>query len=140
MNHEQPEHHELDSRGPDAHAEQCPEVSCTPPTAEPATDRRGFLATGKMLAAQNRDPFRPAHLHVLAHKENYKTLISQIYSDDDPNLENDVAFGVTEALIGNFQLHEDANDELNTSGPWYSLSHELVMEAGVSELPLPPIR
>ena len=96
--------------------------------------------TGKMLTAQNRDPFRPAHLHVLAHKENYKTLISQIYSDDDPNLENDVAFGVTEALIGNFKRHEDANGELNTSGPWYSLSHELVMEAGVSELPLPPIR
>lgn len=95
---------------------------------------------GKLLQAQDRHPFRPAHIHVLAHKENYKTLISQIYSDDDPHLADDVSFGVTAALIGRFQRHDTANAELGTDGPWYSLTHDLMLEHGVSELPVPPIR
>lgn len=95
---------------------------------------------GKLLHAQNRHPFRPAHIHVLAHKENFKTLISQIYSDDDPNLEDDVQFGVTAALVGRFQRHSSPHPEHKWDGPWYSLTHDLVLDPGVSELPIPPIK
>jgi catechol 1,2-dioxygenase len=95
---------------------------------------------GKLLQAQNRHPFRPAHIHVLAHKENFKTLISQIYSDDDPHLEDDVQFGVTAALVGRFQQHSTPNPDLNCDGIWYSLTHDLMVEPGVSELPIPPIK
>src|SRR5689334_296999 len=55
---------------------------------------------GRLLRAQDRHPFRPAHVHALAFKEGHKTLISQIYADDDPNLDSDVQFGVTRALVG----------------------------------------
>ncbi|MEQ9331535.1 dioxygenase [Thalassobaculum sp.] len=53
---------------------------------------------GRLLQAQGRHPFRPAHLHALVFKDGYKTLTSQVYADDDPNLETDVQFGVTRAL------------------------------------------
>ncbi|MDC0738060.1 dioxygenase [Cognatishimia sp. SS12] len=95
---------------------------------------------GRLLEAQDRHPFRPAHLHVLAHKENYKTLISQIYSDDDPHLDSDVQFGVTAALIGRYVRHEDGHPDSAVTGPWFSLSHQLVVEPGESELPIPPIK
>ena len=44
---------------------------------------------------------RPAHLHFLVYKPGFKTLISQIYSPDDKNIDTDVQFGVTRHLIGN---------------------------------------
>ncbi len=95
---------------------------------------------GRLLKAQGRHPFRPAHLHVLAHKEGFKTLISQIYSDDDPYLDSDVQFGVTRALVGRYERHETPDPTVNLPAPWYSLSHELVMEPGLSKLPVPPIK
>ncbi len=95
---------------------------------------------GPLLEAQDRHPFRPAHLHVLAHKENYKTLISQIYSDDDPYLESDVQFGVTKALIGHYEWCEDADPHGMISEPHYQLNHTLMVEAGESRLPDPPIK
>ncbi len=96
---------------------------------------------GKLLAAQNRHPFRPAHLHALARKRGFKTLVSQIYSDDDPRLDDDVQFGVTAALIGRYRRHDEPHpDDDSVEAPWYSLEHRLAMEPGESRLPLPPIK
>ena len=50
---------------------------------------------------------RPAHLHFLAVKDGFKTLISQIYTPDDKFLETDAQFGVTRHLIGNYVLHQN---------------------------------
>jgi catechol 1,2-dioxygenase len=83
---------------------------------------------------------RPAHLHVLAHKDGFKTLISQLYVPDDKYLETDVQFGVTRHLIGNYVRHENEPAPApDVEGPWYSLAHNFVMEAGASKLPRPPI-
>ena len=50
---------------------------------------------GRLLSAQDRHPYRPAHVHALIFKQGFKTLISQVYADDDKNLDSDVQFGVT---------------------------------------------
>jgi catechol 1,2-dioxygenase len=49
---------------------------------------------------------RPAHIHFLIHKPGFKTQFSQVYSSDDPYLETDVQFGVTQALVGYYVRHE----------------------------------
>jgi len=96
---------------------------------------------GKLLAAQNRHPFRPAHLHALAFKEGFKTLTSQIYSESDEKLESDVQFGVTEALITRYQRHDEPHpEESSVKVPWYTMDCTLVMEHGKAELPAPPIK
>lgn len=96
---------------------------------------------GRLLRAQHRHQFRPAHLHVLAFKEGYKTLISQIYASDDPKLDSDVQFGVTRALIGDFQRHDEPHPaEPDIQAPWYSLDLTLTMEPGTATLPRPPIK
>ena len=95
---------------------------------------------GDLLRAQGRHNMRPAHLHFLASKEGFKTLISQIYRQDDPFLETDVQFGVTRRLIGNYVRHEhEAAPAADVSGLWYSLDHTFVMESGRTQLPVPPI-
>jgi catechol 1,2-dioxygenase len=96
---------------------------------------------GELLAAQNRHPFRPAHVHALIFKDGYKTLISQVYADDDPKLETDVQFGVTRALVGHFKKHDQPHPTEPAAGtPWYSLDYTYVMEPGVARLPRPPIK
>jgi catechol 1,2-dioxygenase len=95
---------------------------------------------GEFLLAQRRHNMRPAHLHFLAAKDGFKTLISQIYVADDKFIDNDVQFGVTRHLIGNYVRHEEGTPPApDVKGPWYSLDHRFVMEGGSSKLPRPPI-
>jgi catechol 1,2-dioxygenase len=95
---------------------------------------------GKLLAAQHRHPYRPAHVHVLAFKEGYKTLINQTYVDETDYLTSDVQFGVTPALIGHLERHVDPHPNDGDVGDWYSLTHTLQLEHGDARLPVPPIR
>ena len=95
---------------------------------------------GALLRAQGRHNMRPAHLHFLAVKDGFKTLITQVYVNDDKFLETDVQFGVTRHLVGDYVRHEnEPAPAADVSGPWYSLDFSFVMEAGTSRLPRPPI-
>ena len=95
---------------------------------------------GAMLRAQGRHNLRPAHIHFLIHKPGYKTQFSQLYSSDDPNLESDVQFGVTRALVGAYVAHDDASaPDADVTGRWYSLDHRFVIDAGDDALPTAPI-
>jgi catechol 1,2-dioxygenase len=95
---------------------------------------------GELLRAQNRHPYRPAHLHFLAYKPNYKTLITQVFVDDDEHLKSDVVFGVTPNLIGEYRRHDEPRADRAAETPWYSLQYTLVMEPGTAKLPQPPIK
>jgi protocatechuate 3,4-dioxygenase beta subunit len=95
---------------------------------------------GELVRATRRHNFRPAHLHFMVFKPGFKTLISQVYSPDDPNIDSDVQFGVTRALIGNYVRHDQPSDELGFAAPWYSLDQRFVLEAGEARRPTAPIR
>jgi len=95
---------------------------------------------GELLRAQERHPFRPAHLHVLGFKAGYKTLITQVFVDDDPYLDSDVVFGVTEHLVGRFREGEGEPPVPGLTGPWYRLDYDFTMQPGEAKLPVPPIK
>lgn len=95
---------------------------------------------GHLLKQQERQHFRPAHLHVLINKEGFKTQVTQVYVNDDPLLGTDPQFGVTEKLIGNYVEHKESAPDANIEAPWYSLDYEFVMRPGESNLPRPPIQ
>jgi hydroxyquinol 1,2-dioxygenase len=94
---------------------------------------------GDLIRAQGRHNMRPAHLHFLIYKPGYKTHISQVYVNDDKNLETDVQFGVTETLVGNYVRHDDNPPVPDVKGPWYSLDYTFIVEPGEAKLPRPPI-
>jgi catechol 1,2-dioxygenase len=96
---------------------------------------------GRLLKAQNRHPFRPAHLHALIVKEGFKVLISQVYNSADPRIDDDVQFGVTRATLADFVRHHEPHPTASDiAGPWYSLGHTYVLERGPTILPKPPIK
>jgi protocatechuate 3,4-dioxygenase beta subunit len=95
---------------------------------------------GELVRATRRHNFRPAHLHFMVFKPGFKTLVSQIYSPDDPHIESDVQFGVTRALIGDYVRHDEPSPELGFAAPWYSLDQHLTLEPGEARRPMAPIR
>ena len=96
---------------------------------------------GRPLATQNRHPYRPAHLHALIFKPNYKVLISHVYDRNDQHIDSDVQFGVTTALLADFVRHDEAHPSgRSATTPWYSLDYVYVMEPGEAVLPHPPIK
>ena len=95
---------------------------------------------GALLRAQGRHNMRPAHIHFMIVKSGFKTQFSQVYSSDDPNLDTDVQFAVTQKLIGNYVRHEgDPAPAPDVTGAWYSLDYEFTIEPGDAALPRPPI-
>jgi protocatechuate 3,4-dioxygenase beta subunit len=96
---------------------------------------------GDLLRAQNRHPYRPAHIHFLGFKPGRKTLITQVFVDDDEHLESDVVFGVTRALVGDYRRHDQGEPPVTgVRPPWYTLKYRFVMESGEAILPKPPIK
>ncbi|MBA1157049.1 dioxygenase [Microvirga mediterraneensis] len=96
---------------------------------------------GRLLKAQDRHPYRPAHLHALIYKPGFKVLISQVYDPHDPHIDTDVQFGVTKALIGDFIRHDEPHPTYpDVAAPWYSLDYVYVMEPGEAILPRAPIK
>jgi len=85
---------------------------------------------GELVRAQGRHPYRPAHLHFMLTKEGYKTLVTQVFADDDESIESDVVFGVTPALSGHF--------EADGAGSW-KLDYDFVMQPGERRIPRAPI-
>jgi hydroxyquinol 1,2-dioxygenase len=96
---------------------------------------------GELIRAQGRHNMRPAHLHFLIFKEGFKTHISQVYVPEDPNIESDVQFGVTKALLGNYVRHDSGTPPApDVKAPWYTLDYTFTMERGIAKLPRAPIQ
>lgn len=57
---------------------------------------------GKILELLDRHPFRPAHIHLIAIKEGYKPITTQIFDSKSPYLEDDSVFAVKNSLLVDF--------------------------------------
>lgn len=60
---------------------------------------------GKMLEAQGRHPWRPAHVHFMIDAPGYEKLITHVFENGDPYLDSDAVFGVKDSLIRDFDRH-----------------------------------
>ncbi len=95
---------------------------------------------GQLLKRQRRQHFRPAHLHVLINKPGFKTQVTQVYVNDDPRLEVDPQFGVTERLVGQYVRHDEKAAEPDVKAPWWTLDYTFVLRPGDAVMPRPPIK
>jgi catechol 1,2-dioxygenase len=85
---------------------------------------------GELLALQQREIMRPAHLHFIVMAEGYKTLATQIFDADDPNAYRDVVFGAVGSLLHEFEKAPDGN---------YVLDLDLRLEPGEMRIPMCPL-
>ena len=72
-----------------------------------------------MLEAAGRHNWRPAHIHFKLSADGYETLVTQLFTDDDPYLESDAVFGVKDSLVVHYV----------STGEGLRLDHDFVMTA-----------
>jgi len=58
---------------------------------------------GKMLEAQGRHPWRPAHVHFMIAAPGHEKLVTHVFVAGDRYLDSDAVFGVKDSLIREFQ-------------------------------------
>jgi len=71
-------------------------VSYTVPTDGPV---------GGILDATGRHPWRPSHLHYIVKAEGFAPLVTEVFPDDDPYLDEDTVFGVRDDLVMSYVRH-----------------------------------
>jgi hydroxyquinol 1,2-dioxygenase len=57
---------------------------------------------GDILRACGRHPWRPSHLHFIVKAPGFRTLVTEVFPDDDPYLDQDTVFGVRDDLVMNY--------------------------------------
>jgi len=75
-------------------------VSYTVPTDGPV---------GDLLNATGRHPWRPSHLHYIVKAAGFRSLVTEVFPDDDPYLDQDTVFGVRSDLIMHY-VKQSAGD------------------------------
>lgn len=80
--------------------------------------------TGRVLTRLGRHFFRPAHVHVKLRHPDFVGLTSQLYFDDDPYLDSDVANAVRDDFVLKLR-RRDAE-----GGVRYEAIYEFVLDAG----------
>ncbi|SNT11413.1 dioxygenase [Tropicimonas sediminicola] len=54
---------------------------------------------GEILRAAGRHPWRPSHLHYIVSAPGHRQLVTEVFPDDDPYLDQDTVFGVRDDLV-----------------------------------------
>jgi protocatechuate 3,4-dioxygenase beta subunit len=76
---------------------------------------------GQLLAAMERHPFRPAHVHFMISAPGFRTLVTHLFFAGDEYLESDAVFGVKPSLI----VHPELKESINTVEYDFGLAREL---------------
>ncbi|MDJ0686048.1 MAG: dioxygenase [Alphaproteobacteria bacterium] len=59
---------------------------------------------GDLLNATGRHAWRPSHLHFIVAAEGYRTLVTEVFPNDDPYLDEDAVFGVRSDLVMEYRI------------------------------------
>lgn len=99
-----------------------------------------FGPAGDLLKAQNRRPMRPAHVHFIVSAPAHKTLITQIFTDDDESMAKDVVFGAKKQICGDLVKHSAPHpDYPNAKLPFFTCEYDFILKPGEPTFPTPPI-
>jgi hydroxyquinol 1,2-dioxygenase len=86
---------------------------------------------GRMLAATERHPWRPAHIHMIVRAPGYRTVATHIFDAGSEYLDSDAVFAVKPSLLRDFVRRSDNDPErpVGVTGPWWSVENDLVLVA-----------
>jgi len=84
---------------------------------------------GIMLRAMGRHPWRPAHIHFKVSADGYQDLITELYPDDDPYIEEDAVFGVRDSLSVTFARNDSGDDAklYGLNAPFFDLTYDFIL-------------
>jgi catechol 1,2-dioxygenase len=86
---------------------------------------------GKMLAATNRHPWRPGHIHFKVSADGYRPVTTHLFDSTDEYLDSDTVFGVKDSLIVEFTLRtaqDETAKQLGVAAPYMTAEYDFVLE------------
>jgi hydroxyquinol 1,2-dioxygenase len=90
---------------------------------------------GELIRATGNHVMRPAHMHAVVSAPGYQQVITHVFVDGDPYLDEDAVFAVKDSLIAKYHTVTDAAlaKKLGMSNPFLKLEFDfrLAPEAGV---------
>jgi hydroxyquinol 1,2-dioxygenase len=94
---------------------------------------------GELIAATDRQPMRPAHVHFLVKAQGYEPLITHVFLEGDQCLTSDAVFGVKDELVSRVEHHDEPvmPDGGRASGPWHVMTYDFQMKPGTGVVPQP---
>jgi hydroxyquinol 1,2-dioxygenase len=87
---------------------------------------------GELLAVIGRHNMRPAHFHVIASADGYRTIVTELFTDDDPYVHSDAVFGVKPSLVVHYDRvdNPDALKAAGRSEPYWDLQYDFILTPG----------
>lgn len=84
---------------------------------------------GQLIEQTEISYYRPSHFHAMVLAQGYKPLVTHLFREGAPYLENDVVFGVRQPLITPFRKHEPgpAPGGQTLDAPWYTAEYDFVL-------------
>ena len=86
---------------------------------------------GDLLRAGGRDAWRPAHYHFVVSAPGCRPVVTELFDEKDPHLEEDAAFGVRDGIVVKFIRNDSANDaaSLKLKSPFYVVNFDFRLRA-----------
>lgn len=93
---------------------------------------------GRMLAQTGRHPWRPAHIHLIARADGYRTLATHVFDRDSEYLHSDAVFAVKPSLLRTFVVHAPDHPDTprGVTSDWCSCENDIVLVPGQDERPI----
>lgn len=87
---------------------------------------------GELLAATNRHNMRPGHFHIIASADGFRTIVTELYTDDDQYLGSDAVFGVKASLVVHYDWITDPGQVATAPRrqPYWDLRRDMVLTPG----------
>jgi len=84
---------------------------------------------GKMMTALGRQPYRPAHIHLIITAKGYEPLTTHVFVAGDPYLDSDPVFVVKSSLVVDFVRHDSAGEAMarKTTVPFYTVEYDFAL-------------
>jgi protocatechuate 3,4-dioxygenase beta subunit len=68
---------------------------------------------GDLLRAGGRHAWRPAHFHFIVSAPRFRTVVTELFTEDDPYIAQDAAFGVRDGIVVPFKRNDAADDAVS---------------------------
>jgi protocatechuate 3,4-dioxygenase beta subunit len=90
---------------------------------------------GELLRATGNHKMRPAHMHAVVSAPGYQQVITHVFVDGDPYLDDDAVYAVKDSLVGKYKKVNNAAEakKLGMSTPFLKLDWDFTLapERGV---------
>ncbi len=84
---------------------------------------------GQLLAATERHPNRPAHIHFIVTAPDHRPVTTHLFVDGSPYIDSDAVFGVKESLIREFPVVDDPAraEEVGLPNPFRTVHFDVAL-------------